>query len=722
MPTEVAVASVLFRLGRWSFRRKWLVVAVWALLLALFGAGAATLSGPTSGSLSVPGTEAQRAIDLLAQRFPQAAAGGASARVVFATPGPLPAAPVASVLSALAAAPQVASVGDPFRDGTVSADGTVAYTRVAFRVPADQLTTASRDALAGAAEAGREAGLTVEMGGDAVEQLGENPAEIIGVGVAAIVLVVTFGSLLAAGLPLVTAILGIAIGLCGIAVASGFTDLSGETATLALMLGLAVGIDYALFVVSRYRHELAAGRTPVDAAGVATGTAGSAVVFAGLTVMIALAGLTVVGLPVLTQMGLAAAFTVGVAVVISLTLLPALFGLAGRRILGRRRLAGATSSRWAGLVTRRPVVTLVLAVAGLLAVALPALDLRLGLPDDGAAAVSSTQRKAYDLVTRGFGAGFNGPLTVVVDAADAREASTALADTVSGLPGVAAVSPPVLDQAGVTGLVTVVPASGPGSAATSDLVAAIRAAADPPGSQVYVTGPTAVDIDMSARFGDALGPYLAVVVGLSVVLLLLVFRSVVVPVKAALGFLLTVAATFGAVVAVFQWGWLGALLGVEQTGPVVSLLPVLLIGIVFGLAMDYQVFLVTRIREEHARGADPVAAIVSGLGHGTRAVSAAAIVMISVFAGFVLSDQVMIKTVGFALATAVAIDAFVVRMTIVPAVLALAGRAAWWLPRRVARLLPDLDVEGTRLSTVPDGGAAGRIDAPGPVGQARLPR
>ncbi|MEJ3747669.1 MMPL family transporter [Actinomycetes bacterium KLBMP 9797] len=706
------MATYLYRLARFSYRRRRLVLALWLALLVAFGVGALTLSGSTSTAFSVPGTESQKAIDLLGERFPQAGAGGATARVVFAAPSggtvteQASRDAIARTVAALKTAPQVAAASDPFTVGGVNPAGTVAYSQVTYAVSNLEITDEARDALTAAAGEARTAGLTVEIGGDALQTpVATSATEVIGLLIAAVVLVITFGSLIAAGLPLLTAIIGIGIGISGIMVVSGFVDMASTTSVLALMLGLAVAIDYALFIVSRYRHELALGRDGEEAAGRAGGTAGSAVVFAGLTVVIALAALAVVNIPLLTEMGLAAASTVVVAVLIALTLLPALLGFAGRRVMGRRgRDPESTGNgkptagtRWARLVTRRPAAVLVLAVLALGVIAVPALSLRLGLPDDGTAAPDTTQRKAYDLLSQGFGPGFNGPLTVVVDAPDAQAAATEATAAIKALPDVAAVAPPVLNPAGDTALLTVIPASAPNSVATEDLVTAIRAADGGLSADLSVTGQTAMNIDVSDKMGSALAPYLAVVVGLAFVLLALVFRSLVVPLKATLGFLLSVVATFGAVVAVFQWGWLAGLLGVAETGPIMSLLPVLLVGIVFGLAMDYEVFLVTRMREEYVHGVAPRESVVTGFGHGARVVTAAAIIMISVFSGFILSHEALIKSIGFALAIAILFDAFVVRMTIVPAVMALLGRHAWWLPRWLDRVLPNVDVEGEKL-------------------------
>lgn len=719
------MATFLYRLGRFSYRRRGVVLAVWLGLVALFGVGAATLSGPTSDTFSIPGTESQQAFDLLEERFPGGNTDGATARVVFAASegetltDPDNQAAVEDVLAELTTAPQVAAVPDPFESGTVSEDQTIAFSQVTYAVPFFDLTDEAREALNLAAGTGRDAGLTVELGGEAA--MAEQEAagtEAVGIIVAAVVLVITFGSLIAAGLPLLTAILGVVTGMAAITAASGFMDIGSSTPTLALMLGLAVGIDYALFIVSRYRHELAVGRDGEEAAGRAVGTAGSAVVFAGLTVMIALAGLFVVNIPMLTQMGLAAALTVGIAVIIALSLLPALLGFAKTRVLGGK-LPGlrhireraddggkpTLGRRWVNLVVRRPVAVLTIAVVGMLALAAPLLDLRLGLPDEGSSPPDSTQRKAYDLTVEGFGAGFNGPLMVVVDgvsSADPLAAADAVADSLQGLDGVVSVTPPMPNEAGDTAIINVVPEFGPGSAETEALVGDIRdqvgAVGEESGAEVSVTGGTAINIDFSERMSEALLPYLALVVGLSFVLLMLVFRSLLVPLKAALGFLLTMGATFGAIVAVFQWGWFNGLLGIEQTGPIISMLPIFLIGVVFGLAMDYQVFLVTRMREEHVHGASPKDSVVIGFQHGARVVSAAALIMISVFAAFIFGGEDVIMQIGLALAAAVAFDAFVVRMTIVPAVMTLLGGRAWFLPRWLDRLLPNVDVEGEKLS------------------------
>ncbi|MEV8309702.1 MMPL family transporter [Streptomyces flavidovirens] len=720
------MATFLYKMGRLAFRRRPFVALAWIVLLVLAGAGAASASTATSSSFSIPGTEAQKAFDLLDERFPGAAADGATARVVFKAPAGERItdaghrAEVENVVDRLksgAGADQIASVVDPYAAKAVSRDGTTAYTQVSYKVSGMELSEAAREALVEAGDEARDAGLTVEIGGDALQAVPETGAgEIVGVVVAAIVLVITFGSLVAAGLPLLTAIIGVGIGVSTITALANVLDLGSTTSTLAMMIGLAVGIDYALFIVSRYRAELAEGREPEDAAGRAVGTAGSAVVFAGLTVVIALVGLAVVNIPMLTKMGFAAAGTVVIAVLIALTLVPALLGFAGTKVFGRKdrkrqgqRGAAAEGkanmgTRWAWFVLRRPVAVLITAVVGLGVVAVPAASLEMGLPDDGSQPVSTTQRKAYDLLSDGFGPGFNGPLMLVVDVEGAERPQDAVGrvtDIVKDMDGVAATVPGPLNKAGDTSVITVVPKDRPSSEGTEELVRSIRGAGagvkEETGAEVLVTGATAMNIDFSQKMNDALLPYLALVVGLAFLLLMLVFRSVLVPLKAALGFLLSVVAALGAVVAVFQWGWLADVMGVEQTGPVMSMMPIFMVGVVFGLAMDYEVFLVTRMREAYVHGERPGQAIVTGFQHGARVVTAAAVIMMAVFAGFIGSSESMVKMIGFGLAIAVFFDAFVVRMAIVPAVLALLGKKAWWLPRWLDKALPNVDVEGEQL-------------------------
>lgn len=716
------MAIFLFHVGRIAFRWRWFVALLWIAVLGAVGFAATKAPAAPDDGFAMPGIESQKAFDLLDQRFPGSGADGASARIVFIAPsgGKVTAAESKATIETLvteaAEGPQVTGVVNPFQAKAVSKDGSTAYATVSFKAPAADLADVSKEHLERAVDQARDAGLTVEIGGDALatQPAAGGSAEMIGIAVAAVVLLITFGSMAAAGLPLLTAVIGVAVSMTAIIALGSTFGLSLTSGTLASMLGLACGIDYALFVVSRYREERGKGRAPREAAGMAVGTAGSAVLFAGLTVVIALAGLSVVGIPMLTKMGLTAAGAVVVAVLICLTLVPALLGFWPNAMLARRVRKGKKprriktengGSRWARLVIRHPLPVLLLGVAGLGALAVPAADLQLGMPGDEAKPTSTTERRAYDALAEGFGPGFNGPLTIVVDTEgtdDPKAAVSLISKRIADTSGVVSVSPAQFNGAGDAAILSATPSTSPTDSRTIDLVKTIRAerpgVEQEAGATYEVTGSTAMNIDVAKKFQDALVPYLVVVVGLAIVLLLLVFRSLLVPLKAALGYLLSVLASLGVVVAVFQYGHGAELLGVEQTGPIMSMMPIFLVGIVFGLAMDYEVFLVSRIREAYVHGDRPAQAIVSGFRSSARVVVAAALIMMAVFAGFVGADESMIKMIGFGLAVAVLFDAFVVRMALVPAVLALLGDHAWRLPRWLDRLLPSTDIEGEAIT------------------------
>lgn len=712
------MARLLERLGRFGYTHRLLVVLIWVLALGAAGTGAALLPHQTTSKVTIPGTESQAALDRLARTFPEADVDGGLARVVYRTPpgttvkDPQVARALAANAAALRDDPQVAEVVPPSVSHAVSPDGRVAITQVRFSVTAPEVKPASLHAMERTAHQLQPKGFDVASGGDVyLETPTIGGTELLGVAVAAVVLALTFASLLAAGMTLLNAVIGIGFGMAGIFLVSSLTELSSTTPLLALMLGLAVGIDYSLFIVSRFRRELAAGRRGVEAAGRAVGTAGSAVVFAGLTVVIALAALSVVGIPIFTQMGLGASATVLTAVLIAVTLLPAILGFSGSRLTPRptarhaRRGRQPLGERWGRWVTRRPWAVALAAVVVLATAALPVLDMQLGLPDDGSAPAGSTQRVAYDRISETFGPGMNGPLTVVVSGDPGQapaEAKTVLA-TVAELADVRAAQVSGVNDDASVALLTVLPESGPSEPATEHLVTSIRDHApawqDELGATVQVTGQTALNVDITDRMTAALPTYLAVVVGLALVLLMVVFRSLLVPVKAVVGFLLSACVSFGAVVAIFQWGWVAGLLGVTPSDTVMVMLPILLIGVLFGLAMDYEVFLVSGMREEHAHGASPRDSVVAGMSGGARVVSAAAVIMTSVFAAFVTVDDATIKPIAVALTVGVLVDAFVVRMTLVPAVMALLGRAAWWFPSWLDRVVPHLDIEGASLET-----------------------
>ncbi|MGY1643405.1 MMPL family transporter [Geodermatophilus sp. SYSU D00703] len=714
------MAVLLSRLGAFSHRHRLAVLVVWLVVLAGGGAGAATLAGETSSSFSIPGQESTIALERIGEEF--GAGGGATARVVLQAPDgqtlttPQNGAAVAGLVEELGQLPGVASASNPLDPAApaVNADQTTGYSTVTYDALPGEVTPEQQDALLDAVAAAGNGALTVEVTGEAVQappHVG-GPAEAIGVVIALVVLAVTYGSLIAAGMNLLTAVVGVGIGVLGITIATGFVDLSSTTPILAAMLGLAVGIDYALFIVTRYRQELRHGAEVGTAIATAVGTAGSAVVTAGLTVVIALAGLFVVGIPFLTQMGIAAAATIVAAVLVALTLVPAALSLLGERALPRRQRAarGAHEATrhpahargrrgfldgWVTTVTRRRVVSLLLTVVALGVIAVPAFSMQTTLvqtPPEG-----STQARAEQLLADGFGAGSTGPLTVLFDGDGAAQAAARVSGPIAELDDVVLVTPPVPNADGTAALLTVIPGSGPTSQDTQDLVHALRdLLAGTDGPQASVTGATAVSVDVAQSLDEALPVYLALVVGLALVLLVLVFRSLLVPLVGVLGFLLTIGASLGATVAVFQWGWLADVVNLDGTGPLISLTPILVIGILFGLAMDYQIFLVSRMHEAHAHGARPLDAIRTGFRQAAPVVVAAALIMFSVFAGFVPAGEATIKSIAFALAAGILFDAFVVRMVLVPAALALLGRGAWWLPRWL-RWLPVLDVEGAAL-------------------------
>jgi RND superfamily putative drug exporter len=741
------VSTLLYSLGRWSYRHPWRVLVSWLLLLGIvggtLGVGFATgfIKG-TDNSFTIPGTEAQEGIQLLERTFPQAS--GTSAQLVVVAPEGerVDAAPVAGVIADtiddFERVDGVLAVTDPFDemvDGLVSDDGRAAIIRLQFDGQATDISEATTDALTEVADQTRAAmpdGSHVAIGGDLFST--SVPAlsliEAVGVLIALFVLIVTFRSLAVAWFPLVSALIGVILSIALIFVATAFASVSSTTPMLAIMLGLAVGIDYALFIVARHQDQVRDGVEPEESTARATGTAGSAVVFAGVTVLIALIGLSFAGIPFLTTMGVAAAGAVAIAVVVALTLTPALLGFAQGRVTGwprraararRGRSADAPvaaarprrgfAERWVTAVTRRPVITTLAVVVGLGIVAIPAGSLHLALPNAGVQPTSSEARQAYDLTAEHFGPGANGPLIMtgtIVTSTDPLGLMEDLADEVEKIPGVKEVALATPNETADTGLIQIVPTTAPDDPATADLVRELRAQhdrlLDEYGVDLKVTGFTAVGIDISDRLGAALLPFGVFVVGLSLILLMIVFRSIWVPIKAAAGYLLSVAASFGVVAAVFEWGWLADLLHVTRTGPVISFMPIILMGVLFGLAMDYQVFLVSRMREDYvhtrrARGgradrATAIGAVRSGFTASARVVTAAAVIMFAVFAAFVPEGDSSIKPIALGLAVGIAVDAFLVRMTLVPAVMALLGEKAWWMPRWLDRLLPHFDIEG----------------------------
>ncbi|MCA2215329.1 MMPL family transporter [Jidongwangia harbinensis] len=718
------MARLLFRLGTASARHRKLVFVVWGLAFAVLGLTAVRGTEFSDDAFVLPGSESSRALDRTDRYFPGTDDDGTLQLVLTARDGsPITsAANRARVAQTLAAAGTLGRAGDPFdrERPYVSPDRTTAVSTVELTDPTE---AAYHRVLAVAAQA-RAAGLGAEVGGSIVDPAEESsPAEAVGVILAFLILLVTYGSLVAAGANMLGSLIGVAVGSLGVLAFSAIRPIGDTTPTLAVMIGLAVGIDYCLFILARFRTELRDGRTVEQAIGYAVRTAGAAVVFAGTTVIIALAGLAVVRIEFLTEMGMAAAFAVVVAVLMALTLLPALMRSMGRRALPRReRRTGVTPhrgtflKRWINLVVRRPVAVLVVAVTALLALATPVLSLHTSLTTPGGDDPASTRRAAYDRIAAAFGAGHQGPLIVLVEGRNAERSVPAVTRLLTGLAGVTAVAPAGVTAAGDAALVQVVPARDAVDRATRELVHDIRDhAGDVAGVRLSVTGSTAIDIDTTQALNRALVTYLFVIVGLSLLLLIVMFRALVVPLMATLGFLLSLGTAVGVTVAVFQWGWAAAVFAAPSGNPLMSMLPVLLVAILFGLAMDYQVFLVSRIHEARRPGRSPADAVLDGFGRAAPVVVAAALIMTAVFAGFALSPTPIVASIGLALAAGVLADAFVVRMLITPALLVLLGDRAWWIPRTLDRILPHLDPEGA----APDAEPAAAAAPSGPAGSGQ---
>ncbi|WAU82134.1 MMPL family transporter [Streptomyces sp. Qhu-G9] len=760
------MSVLLYRLGHFAYARPWYVITGWLAVMSAVVALLVVNPVKLSNEVRIDGTPAQEIIDDLAKSLPEASGGqgmlvfraqdgarvdGESSRAALIAAvdavyrhahvidareilaeelskgekSPLMRAQAAVAeaagqpTGAKAPAPLLQD-GRPVPGVVVSSDGSTALMQFQFDEQTYELPSGTIDSTVQAAKRQAEHGRLDVLPSAAMLEIPEivGVGEIVGVVVAAIVLLVTLGSVVAAGLPLVIALVGVTVGVGGAFTLSTVFEIHSLTAVLALMLGLAVGIDYALFIVNRQRRLILDGGLDAhEATGRAIGTAGSAVFFAGSTVIIALAGLLVVGITLLSTMALAAAATIAITVLLALTLLPALLGLVKERICSPRTrrtaqqqasaAARTRATRWGSRLVRHKYPALTAAFLIPLVLALPALDMRMGLPSGASYNPDTAQRQSYEEVSESFGPGYNGPLMVVARSSDSGQPlpPTALAAVVSDLKdteGVTSVSLAGTNSAGTVAVLSLIPGEGPNDDGTKDLVTSVRDKSreirETHGVTLGITGFTALAIDVSDRLADVLPLYVATVLGLSLIVLLLVFRSVLVPVMATLGFLLSIAATFGITTAVFQWGWLQALFGLDASAPVMSLLPIIVTGVLYGLAMDYQVFLVTSMREARMHGADPIDATVSGFARASAVVVAAATIMVSVFAGFIFNAQPMIKQAGFALAVGILIDAFVIRMTFIPATMALAREKAWWIPGWLDRLLPDLDVEGDKLA------------------------
>jgi RND superfamily putative drug exporter len=712
---------MLYKLGRWCFAHRRYVVAAWVVLIAVLAVVGLSVKQPENNSFNVPGTESQNALNLLDHKFP--GTGGAQAQVVFSVPAGASLTSsadrqaVEATVAQLRKLPQVVGVIDPYQGKSVSRNGRIAYATVAYPVAVADVTTKAQTALLDSGGPAKAAGITVNFGGQVAQATTKTDTDLIGIVIAFVVLLIGFGSVIAGLLPLLSAAAGVGVSILALQALTAAISEPSVAPTLATMIGLAVGIDYSLFVMNRHRQQIVGGMDLEESAGRAIATSGASVCFAGTTVLIALAALSIVNIPFLTVMGLSAAGAVVVAVLAATTLMPAMLGFAGHRLISSRwaraKIAKASrdgyepaSRRYVSALRRVPILVVLAGIIVPLLVALPALHIRLGLPDEGSQPTSQTTRRAYDLISEGFGPGANGPLLVVVYApggmnATQKQAFTSFYDKQTAhLPAdVAAISKPDPNPAGDVYLIQVIPKTGPNDPATTTLIDRIRTVTQQGertyGLQTSVTGQTALNIDTSAKLSAALPVYLAVIIVLCLLLLILVFRSLLVPLAAVVGYVLSILAALGAVTFLFQEGHLASAIGVTP-GPILSFLPTILLGVLFGLAMDYEVFLESRMREEslHKR---PTTAVIDGYTDSAKVVGSAAIIMTAVFASFILSPDPTTKSLGFALAIGVLIDAFVIRMTVIPATMFIFKGAAWWLPGWLGRALPNIDIEGSKL-------------------------
>lgn len=710
------MSNALYRLGRWVAVHRRVVLVIWIVgVLAVVGAGRLWGGSPVD-DFRVPGVQSQEAVDLLAERFPERA--GATAMVVFhvdhgSVRDSRTATVIGDVTDKVRALDHVSAVTDPLSGPrSISPDGTTAFAAVQFDAPAADLGRSTLDALESTASSVHRGAVQVDFGGElptVFKQRSEGPGEIIGIVAALVILFFAFRSLAAMFLPVGMAVVGLAVGLSIVTLVAAVVAIPSIAPRLSTMIGLGVGIDYALFVLSRHRDQVSEGMDLTESIGRTNATSGQAVVVAGGIVVVAILGLGFAGIPFVAALGYATAIVVAVAVTVAITLLPALLGFVGERILPRSRGGVAAPSperpdrwmRWAHWIARRPWRAATAATGLLVILALPLFSMHLGQADAGSDPTSATQRRAYDLLAAGFGDGFNGPLLVTVDLG--RTGGPAVLDPIRAAiaadPDVQAVSLPEVNRQGDTGVLTVIPNSKPQDGATSALVHRLRdtvlpAATHGSGAVTLVGGPTAGFIDQSDRIAARLVWFIAGVVAMAFALLMVVFRSILVPLKAALLNLLSIGAAYGVVVAVFQWGWGRSAIGLEAAVPIAAFVPMMMFAVLFGLSMDYEVFILSRIREQHRRGRSNVTSVVEGLGATAKVITAAALIMVGVFTGFVTSGDPMVKMMGVGLATAVAVDATIVRMVLVPSTMVLMGDANWWLPRWLDRWLPRLDLEG----------------------------
>ncbi len=736
------MSHALYRWGRFAARKPWLVIGIWVLASVVVVGASGTVGRSLEDTFEVPGLDSQEAIDLLTEA--QSEQAGLIAQVVV-TPldggsfhesaGAV--ADLETVQDGLAGLENVVGVTDTVgaieagpdaaaQSGVVSADGEIALIRVQYPVLED-LEVADLDALKDFVEESAVGStLQIEANGDlffAFEEPETGIGEMIGIIAAVIILLVAFGSVIAMGLPIGMALFGLALGISSMSLIAYLVEIPSWAPQMGSMVGLGVGIDYALFLVTRHREFLGRGMTVPEAAGRAVATAGQAVIFAGGTVVVAILGLAVAGVPFMTAAGIATSAIVLIMVTASITLLPAFLGVVGHRVDRVRFRRSKTPSagvspgweRWGKHVSKNAWRYMIGVTAFLLLLTAPVLDLRLGFPDEGTLPDSRTERRAYDLVAEGFGPGSNGPLVIAVDISQDSTIVDPLVEAIAADPGVAAVAPPVINEAAGVATVMTFATTSPQDSSTVELIHRLRADVFPPvlddsPAKAHVGGQTASFVDIGNRVNDRLPLFIAAVLLLSFVLLMFVFRSILVPLKAALLNLLSIGAAYGVLVVVFQWGWGAGLIGLESTVPIVSFMPMFMFAILFGLSMDYEVFLLSRVREEYLLTGDNEHSVIHGIASTARVITSAALIMISVFLGFVLGDDPAIKMMGLGLATAIFVDATIVRLVLVPATMKLMGDANWWIPRWLDRLLPTIDIEGE--AGLPDPEMEPALEAP----------
>ncbi|MGG0470923.1 MMPL family transporter [Priestia aryabhattai] len=719
------MSKLLYKIGGWSARNKFKVLGGWIIIMIAILGIAFSMKPAFSEEMTIPGTASEKAADIISKEFPSTPNVG-SIRMIFGAEGKdklnskEAQKAISDALDKISQDKSVKSIANPYEVGTINSEGTVAYADITYKEKAENITKKSKELVKDSAKMTKNQGIQTELNGDITAfklEIG-GISEVIGIVMAFIVLVVMFTSFLIAGLPIFTALIGLATSLGITFLATNFFNISSISMTLAIMIGLAVGIDYALFIFSKHRQQLSEDMDIHESIARATGTAGGAVVFAGLTVMVALCGLTVVGVPFLAVMGLTAAISVLMAMLISITLVPAVLAWIGNRMKpnqnvsgvfrfitkGGEKRQGQSTNWWGRFLRRQPLLITIISILLLLTISVPALHLRLGLPDDGMKAEGTPERQAYDLMAEGFGKGVNGPLVALIDVSNTSENKTdainKIAKKLTELDNVSSTTSPLPSESGNYAIVNITPKTGPNDEETTNLVHDIRdiTASDSKNSpHIYVTGMTAINIDIAEKLNDAIPLFAGLIVGFALLLLIVVFRSLLVPLTAVLGFLLTMTATLGFAVFVLQDGYLDKLFGIPAEGPILAFLPILVIGILFGLAMDYQVFLVSRMREEYVNTGNARESVQAGIKFSGPVVTAAGLIMIFVFASFIFAGDVMIKSMGLALAFGILFDAFIVRLTIIPGLMILMGKASWYLPKWLDNIIPNVDIEGHGL-------------------------